>query len=481
MNKILSPVNGIPTNSNGALVQDFGNVPPEYIGQTANGVDATIQKGQLNMLRVRPQIINEHAESFRKVQAVVASGTIVGQIFKASQDNINGISLTLESAAGSVLDDFESYADSAALRVQWVKGGTNEASLETTVIKTGDKSMKMPGDVLSDSWVDTISSIDYTDYVFNFHFNQDTAYSNLKYEFFVGDGTNTRSIALPMSDQDLWVRFEVDINAMTDDDAATDMTSITKIGYRVSDKFPSSNGYVDNLEAIPGGGSVELKLWDMGSSIPVTAVDSIDDGTQYTKLGDAGISGIQVGSINLALQGGKRMYHIVNFVAGVALEIPANELLTVGNYYILTINYVDTDASVYGPDESYANYYQNGYAFTAPDEATAITKLGANKDLMFIIFSTQDVYVSRFQQLADASPNGNSRVSVFVEDENMSVAGIIVTGTRARQTIDEVFGRPYLMTKGSKFEEYYNDDFTDDVSQISLIIQYYFIPGTANG
>ncbi|GAH28849.1 unnamed protein product, partial [marine sediment metagenome] len=49
-----------------------------------------------------------------EIQGVVNASTIVGQIFQASQDNINGINLTLESAAGIAFDDFESYADSAA-------------------------------------------------------------------------------------------------------------------------------------------------------------------------------------------------------------------------------------------------------------------------------------------------------------------------------------------------------------------------------
>jgi hypothetical protein len=40
--------------------------------------------------------------------------------------------------------------------------------------------------------------------------------------------------------------------------------------------------------------------------------------------------------------------------------------------------------------------------------------------------------------------------------------------------------RPFYMSKGSKFEQEYNDDFSDDVSKINLIIQYFFIPQIVN-
>jgi hypothetical protein len=84
-----------------------------YEKESANSVYQQIQKGQLNKVRLRSQVINEHAESSRLAHTTVESGVKVGQIFKASQDNINGINLTLESAAAVVLDNFESYADDA--------------------------------------------------------------------------------------------------------------------------------------------------------------------------------------------------------------------------------------------------------------------------------------------------------------------------------------------------------------------------------
>jgi len=456
-------------------------VPPTYTGQTASGEVYNIQPGQLNKLRLRPQILNEHAESSRNVIGTVTSTNIVGQIFKASHDNINGIDITVESAAGSVFEDFESYADSAALQVEWVEG-TNAATLETTIVEEGNKSMKLQMDTLGDEWINTITSTDFTSYTGHIHIYQDKEYNKAKLRFFAGDGSETASMPLVIPLKNVWYELDVDMDNLTEDSATpVDKTAITKIGFRVEDKEPGKFAYIDHMITTPPPGEFSVKLWDMGASIPVSTTTSIDDGTQYEKIGDLGISGLQESEYVISLHGGKRQYHIDGFVAGTAEEIPANELLTVDNYYLITLNYVDTNISVYGPNPAWNDYYESGYAFTAPDEATAITATGAQEDIQFLIYSVQDVYVSNFVQFMDAAPGSNSRWLMNIEDENMRITGVIASGTIGQQAINKEFSRPYKMVKGSKFELNYNDDASDSVTQISLNFQYFFIPLTANG
>lgn len=460
-----------------------GVVPTDYSMQTSNAIEKPIQKGQLNKIVIRPSIINEQAESSREIQGVVDASTIVGQIFQASQDNINGIFLTLESAEAEALDDFESYADSAALQVVWVKGGTNEALLEETIVESGDKSMELPGTVLDDDWVDTIISKDYTDYTFEFDFQTNNSNLILKYEFTLSDGSDTLSIEIVHDQINEWQHHEIDINAMVDS-GTTDKTAITKIGFRVVDIHPAGVAYVDNLVTTPPPGSVGLRLWDMGDTIPVTAVTSIDDGTQYEELGDRGVnSGSVVSQVILPLKGGKRIYNVKNFIAGTALEIPANTLLTPGNFYAITLNYIDTDVSVFGPDSSFSiQYYNNGYAFTVADEATAITAVGEFNDCMFAIFSTQDVFINTMLKFYDAVPGSLSTESVFIEDKNMLITGIILNDIQAQIFQELEFkDRVFPMAKGSKFEIYYNDDFTDSVTSNTLLIGYMYKPPIING
>jgi len=459
----------------------LNGVPCEYTGMTASGEVYNIQPGQLNKLRLRSQILNEHAESSRNIIGTVTATNIVGQIFKASHDNINGIDITVESAAGSTFEDFESYADSAALQVVWVED-TNAATLETTIVTEGSKSMKLPMDTLGDEWVDTIASTDFTGYTGHIHIYQDKEYNKAKLRFFVGDGTETASMPLVATLKNLWYTIDVSMDDLTEDSGTpVDKTAITKVGFRVEDKEAGKFAYIDHMTTVPPPGEFSVKLWDMGTSIPVSTTTSIDDGTQYEKIGDLGITGLQESEYIVTLQGGKRQYHIDGFVAGVAEEIPTNELLNVDHYYLITINYVDTNISVYGPNPAWDDYYVNGYAFTAPDEATAITATGSQEDLQFLIYSTQDVYVSNFVQFMNAAPGSDSRWLMNIEDEAMKITGVIASGTIGQQAINKEFSRPYEMVKGSKFELNYNDDASDSVTQISLNFQYYFIPATVNG
>ncbi|GAG10830.1 unnamed protein product, partial [marine sediment metagenome] len=174
-----------------AALADWPARPPEmpetFTRQTASGRTFTINKGQLNKYRLRPAILNEHAESSREVQASVTNGLIVGQIFRASQDNINGLLSTIESAASESIDDFESYTNSAGLQAQWQPTDTNDpALLATVIVKTGDKSMLLPLDAtILDEWAKTNTVLDLTGYTVSIDWYQTISYLNTKAMLFV--------------------------------------------------------------------------------------------------------------------------------------------------------------------------------------------------------------------------------------------------------------------------------------------------------
>jgi len=463
--------------------QNPPGVPEDFTKVTASSRTFILQKGQLNKLRLRPQIQNEHAESSRNIIGEVDATTIVGQVFKASQDNINGLNLAMESAGGVEFDDFESYADSTALQVEWVESVGDPAELNTSNQYAGDKCMVVDaGEGFTGAeWKRDFATTDFVGYTGQFWMYCNKEYKDVQMRVFVEDSTgDTSSSPILTVDKDAYYKYIFPTASLTEDVVGNpaDLTDIIAIGFRVEKEKRDGLVYFDELVSVPGPGSVELKLWDMGTSIPVSTTTSIDDGTQYIKLGDAGISGIQAASVSVDLLGGFRTYHIDKFVAGVALEIPTNELLTTDHYYAITINYVDTDVSVYGPNSAWDNYYTNGYSFTAPDEATAITATGADEDLMFVIYSVQDVYISAFQQFADATPNGNSQTIIYLEDSNMKRVDTIMSGSKGRESALESFPRPYFLEKGGKLEQEQNDDFTDSVSEITVTFQYYHEPNT---
>jgi len=458
-------------------------VPFTYTKQTASGDNFILQKGQLNKLRLRPQVMNEHAESSRNIHGVVSDGNILGQIFKASHDNINGIDITVESAAGVNFDDFESYADDAALQAVWIATG-DDAEIETSEVYEGDQSMYLPAEGNNgDEWARAFATTDFTGYTGEFWMYSNKEYKDVKMRVFVEDSAgNTNSQAVVQPGKKSWYKFVIIVDEMTADGGTpADTTDIVKIGYRVQKE--KRDGYVilDDLISVPPPGELELKLWDMGTTMPVSGTTALDDGTQYTKLGDAGITGKQEASVIIDLYGGKRAYHIDEFVAGPATEIPTNEILNVGHYYAITMHYVNTNVSVYGTNEAWDDYYKNGYAFSAPDDSTAITTAGANKDLMFVIFSTQDVYVFEITSNTDGTPNGNSETTLYVEDNNMIRTNVLTNSIKAVPTVTTRMPRPFFMGNGAKLEQEYNDDITDDVSSINLIISYFFIPPTVNG
>lgn len=483
--------NSFTTESNG--------IPPEYTKLTSNGKVHLVSKGQLNKIKLRPAILNEHAESSREAMDEVDASNILGQIFKASQDNINGIMLTMESAESVDVENFESYADSGELQAVWVETG-NPALLETTIVNEGSKSMNLPLDSVDDEWQITVGPTDYTGYTFGGDFLQTVVFGagGAEVSFFLGDGVNTKSIPLVIDTINDWVNFEINEAAMSDDGGTPDITAITEIGFRVDRQKINQDAYVDKLTATPSPGQVELKLFDCGDTIPVgdgASFDLTNDATQYTELGDLGINGPVASSVFIGLLGGKRLYNVPTFVAGTASDIPGNTILTVGNYYAITINYVDTDVDVYGPDTTFStNYYENGYAFFTSAENADITTIpgavgaGTYSDLMFGVFSTQDIWITTFVQFigtstgAEAVPGVNSNVSFFAEDSDMKITDISSHDSAAIPFIQaDLTFKPFFLGKGGKFEMYFNDDPTDNVAVVNLITAYAYIPPTVNG
>jgi hypothetical protein len=382
----------------------------------------------------------------------------------------------------------------------WVESGTHPATLEPTIVYEGDKATKMPGETVGETWIKTSAPSDFTNFTFSFPWNQDKEYSKLKYEFILSDGADILSFPLNITQHNQWTQFEVDINAMSDS-GTTNKTAITSIGFRVTNREGGFAAYVDAIVATPAPGSVRVKLWDCGGTIPVAdgvSFDLTNDATQNTELGDLGIGGSLASEIDVSLRGGTRLYYIADFITGVASEHPSNNVLTVGNYYAITIHYIDTDTSVYGPDTTFGvNYYVNGYAFYTSAEGVDITVIdgaagsGAYSDLMFGVFSTQDVYITAYhlhfntEAGAGASTGPQADWTTFIEDSAMKIEALMTThGGHAILDGDyheEFDWRPPSLEKGGKFEIYYNDDYTDSVAGVELEYFFLYAPPTING
>jgi hypothetical protein len=457
-------------------------VPIEFTKITSNASTVQISKGNLNEIDFVPRIRNEHVGVFSNVQAVVNATTLVGQIFQASKDNISALVLAMESAAGVVIDDFESYTNDLELQAVWTSTLANLPLLETDTSFTGSKSMRLITDVNTEEWSRTSSPQDFTGYTGKFKSYFSNAFEQQKVSVFIEDNVaNSKSFLLTQTAAATLCNCEVNEAAMIEDQATpTDIINIVKIGFRVVEKRVGSYVIIDDLVSVPPPGSIRVKLWDMGATLPTTGVTSIDDGTQYDQIGDARST-----FFDIPLEGGKRIYHLEEFFAGVDKEFPDNKLITIDNYYIIQLEYVDTDINVYGPDTSLLTVplYTNGYAFTAPDEATPITQIDPNSDLMFAIMSTQPIYFVGIGWRFDAEPNGNSSILVFLRDPNGFVTEVIIDHEESPEQsfTFNAESRPMFLDDGDKLQFLFNDDPTDQTRTISGEARFWYEPPIING
>ena len=315
---------------------------------------------------------------------------------------------------------------------------------------------------------------------------------------YINDGSNTSVVPLSVGTglENSWHHFSVPVGSMT---GTANVAAITNVFFQVIIKRPSQFAYVDNVRFRPAPGSVELKLWDCGTTEPVgdgASFDLTNDATQYTEIGDRGIGGAVASSLTIPLFGGQHLYHVEGFAAGLAKEIPANTLLTVNNYYAITLHYVDTDISVYGPDTTFAiDYYSSGYAFSTTGEGTDITTIngangsGAYSDLMFAVFSVQDIYVSPTEiDFFDSSgvlvaPHADTAVSILLEDETdgngMAILHIDLFHGLKSSTPAEI-KKPVAVLAGGKVEAYISASVDESAVAITFVITYYYIPPTTN-
>ena len=464
----------VPPNT---VHNDLYGVPDAFTKQTSNEEVYYIQDGGLTNMRIRPSIFNEHAESSREIKATVTNSTMVGQIFRASQDNINGLYLTLES--GEVIeafDDFESYTSSADLQTTWVASG-DLAILETTNVYNGNKSMRLRAQNTGNTWQRSFSSRDWSQVTGSFYAYFTKDYEDMKFRVYVIDSAgNTKSQAIVQNTVNTWDKYYINVADMHDDQTTpTNTSDIVGVGFYVEERNLFDYMYVDDLYATYSNGEIAIELYDMGSTIPINSSTSLNDGVGVL-LGDITNTN-PVYTIYEKIQTGKRLYHIEDFVHGVAREIPTNTLINMDNYYAIVLKYVDMDVNVYGGTFD-IDYYKNGYAFTTTNYTTPINQIGANDDIMFTIFSTQDVYVTESRARTDIEPGKFASYMSSVEDSNMITTNIqLVHGSNPGIYGEVSFtDRPIFLEKGGKFNLDYNDDPDDNVSVVYFGIRYVYEP-----
>jgi hypothetical protein len=426
---------------------------------------------------------------------VSSSSAIVGQIFKNPQNNINSVAFTAKSGQPETeLDNLETgdYANDAALQAVWIKAGTDEAVRDLTVKPAGSNmSMKLDSSNDDGEWAADIdnmpngdTTINFANGIISFKWYQTHVFADLQANIFIKDTTPNKSVVpLVIADADVgtWVTFNIPISEFTSGTPA-DITDIENIGFEVEKKkVPSSFFYVDSLTYIISAGTIKMKLWEFGTTAPVSGVAKLSDANQYETLGDLSIDGQVVSEIDVPLLPGQRLYHVHGFSAGPAFEKSANNPLIVDTYYAITFHFVDEITKFYGNNDGKLADSE-GYSFTTPDENTAIEATGAGENLQFYLFCVKPVYVVGYHlHMLDVDgvetlTGLNSEWTTIIEDADD--VPVIIDEHHHHAVSDYRYNSmAELMGTGGKFETKYVPG-TDDVVSIvqEMIYLYQKIP-----
>lgn len=370
-----------------------------YASETKN-----IQKGANNKITIRPRVLIENMQDQTNVVDTLKAGTTdVGQIFKMTGGifDLDRIHLCLEaiSLGGGLRteEDFESYADTAALRAAWTPNDTSNSpnDLETSITFEGSKAMKCDLTNRSKSKNDN--------FVFTYGSNQDwSTFAGIQFQL-RQDGSATLEIRIEDASGDSSKHtittgtsgvFEfhkldfANFQPVAVDPA--DLTAIKKITLFVKSVSTVGAFYIDIIElfeATGGGGfgTVDIELHDFGSDGSPTQLSTI------------------LKTETLSLSSGQQIYEIPFNVTG----------LTPNNFYGLVItNATASDIKVFGKNGS--DLYESGFSFKSANDLD-ITATGNNDDLCFSVFAIDKAIFNGISFTAN-NGTGEGKINVFIND-----------------------------------------------------------------
>lgn len=479
---ILSLTPGEPTPMS---VRDDNGVPTEFSMLASASVHKLIPKGSILSAKLFPTILNEHVAMSRGVTVGTVTPTNkVCQIFKASKDNISNLTFMAENGAGVAADNFETYVTSAQLQAAWIATG-NLATLSAATFKNGAQAMTLPDEVVGDAWEFTLSAPqDLTNFTVALWLQQQLGFDRTQFRLTLRDvAGNFKATPLVVQSARVWEHFFIEEIGMIEDGgnaANTDMTQIDRVGFVVQ-RRDRNLSWVDDVILVPPPGDLRVRLHDMGNTIPVSGVTSISDGTQYAQIGEQ-----DAAEFIVELSGGKKVYALEDFNANLdtTIKVPARVPLTVNNYYLIELSYIDTETDIVGTDATQlVNQYVKGFACTAPDDVTPLVEIAPNVDLIFMIYSRQEVYMQKFSWHFDSAPGADMVVHGYILGNNFGVTDVLIDHHHRprKDSFIDYSQHPYRMQDGGSAALIIDDDVLDNVSDVVFTMTYFYEKPTVNG
>ena len=432
-----------------------------------------IQKGGSNKIIVKPRVLTENLQdNNNNVQTLGGSITDVGQVFKLSSGikNIDRIHLCLEATAGgaiTVIDDFESYADTAALRVVWLSDDLTNTpnTLETTIVQEGTKAMKV-------EVINTASKSRNDEIVKTFGTNQDwSGFDGIQFQFrndvdsvielhIEDDNGDGSKQTITVSNNGVYEFINLNFSDFIPVGAVpADLTIIKKIKF-IFKTAKTGSYYVDIMELFSASafGTVDLEIYNFGTNPTPTSL------------------GTPLKTETFDLQSGKIIYEIPINVTG----LTPNDFIGI----VLT-NPSTATVKVFGKNGS--DLYENGFAFDSSDNGTNIASTGSGDDLCFSVFALDKAIFNGIRFVANG-PTGEGKINVFIND-NASGKGksALFLGETflGRQEIDfptkTQTNLGVKMTSDELIDIRYEDDAGSLVTKLQATVYFTFINRPING
>ena len=430
-----------------------------------------ISKGGKNKLTIKPRVLIENMiDDSQVIQTLGGAITDVGQVFKLTGGikNLERVHLTLEADAGGAItnvEDFESYADTAALRAAWVPNDITNTpnTLETSIVGDGSQAMAVEMKSKQKSKNDNFER--------TFGSSQDWSQSNgIQFKFrnngspiieihitdASGDGSKH---TITTSGTGSFELLQLDFSDFVPVGAVpADLTAIEKVKIFIK-TADLGFFYIDTLElfSTQNFGNVDLELVDFGTDPAPTTL-----GTVLT-------------TVNFDLESGKKIYEI---------EFEADNLTSNNFYGLVLTNPSAATVKVYGKNGS--DLYSSGFAFDSTDGA-AIAATGSGDDLFFLTFARDKAIFNGIRFTTNADP-GQGKVSAFINN-NASKKGkttlFLGEGMQGRTEVD--FPTKQQTNVGVRMDRDelvlvdYEDDGGSLASKIQATVYFTFIDRPANG
>jgi len=433
-----------------------------------------VQKGGKTKITIRPRVLIENMiDDTNNVQELGAGGiTDVGQVFRLTGGifDIDRVHLTLEAIAGgaiTAIDNFESYADTAALRAVWVSNDTTNTpnTLETTIVQEGTKAMKV-------DMPNTGTKSKGDDITKTFGANQDwSAFDGIQFQF-RNDGSSIIEIhiedssgdgskqTITVSQEGIYEFIKLNFSNFVPVGAIpADLSMVKKIKFVI--KTPKvAPFYLDIIEifSTQSFGNVDLELHDFGTDPTPTSL------------------GMPLVTKSFDLQSGKRTYEIEFKATG----------LTPNNFFglVLTNPSVAT-VKVFGKNGS--DQYASGFAFDSSDNGASIASTGSGDDMFFLVFALDKAIFNGIRFTTNATP-GQGKISAFIND-NASQKGrtSLFLGESMQNRKEADFPTKTQTGVGIKINKNelvliaFEDDASSLVTKLQATVYFTFIDRPLNG